>query len=146
MLILAYFLFDIGGRVFKQLHGISPEYAGYYAIVEIVLIGLLVFYVLRLVLIVSFTSYRLTGTRLIIKEGILYQYHNEIELFRIKDYQLVSPLLLRIFGIGHMIVYSSDETNPTKKLLGLRKGAEKMNVLRDLVMSERDRKRVYEVD
>jgi len=125
---------------------VSAELAGKIAMGELILSVFLILYLCRLLLIIATTSYKLTNTRLIIKEGIIHQIRDEIELFRVKDYQLHSPLALRIFGVSHMVIISSDATNPTKTLLGLKHAEDKINMLRDLVKTERINHNVFEVD
>jgi len=118
----------------ELVNELGEKGARYFNLFEMVLGVFVIFYVMRLFLIVATTSYTLTNSRLIIKEGILHQIRDEIELFRVKDYQLRSPLALRIFGISHMVIISSDATNPIKKLLGLKKAEAKMNVMRALTI------------
>jgi len=47
-----------------------------------------------------FTSYGFSEDRMIIKKGILSQSIDEIELYRVRDYSVSKPFLLRIFGLG----------------------------------------------
>lgn len=95
---------------------------------------------------VATTSYELQSERLIVKEGLMVQIRNEAELYRIKDYRVIRPLLLRILGLSHLVLYSSDHSCPKLLLKGLLSGDKKMDQIRQRVEELRKTKRVYEVD
>jgi len=92
------------------------------------------------------TSYELTTQRLKIASGILNRKLDELELFRVKDYAMDQPLFLRMLGLGNLTLVTSDASTPTiaiKAIPGVEDVREK---LRAAVSSERDRKRVREMD
>lgn len=78
--------------------------------------------------------------------GILHRKHEYIELYRIKDFQVDRPLIYRFFGLGNLIVYTSDKTTPVFRLEAIRKPEEVYTVLRGLVELNRKEKHVYEID
>jgi uncharacterized membrane protein YdbT with pleckstrin-like domain len=92
------------------------------------------------------TTYELTSQRLKIYRGILSRRLEEIELFRVKDYVMVQPLLLRLLGLGNLSVVSSDSTTPRVELRAIPGVAEVREQFRTAVQSERDRKHVRELD
>jgi membrane protein YdbS with pleckstrin-like domain len=67
------------------------------------------------------TDYRLTTQRLFIKKGWLAKDLDELELFRVKDVELKQTVLDRILGIGTIVVYSTDDSNPKLELVGTAK-------------------------
>jgi uncharacterized membrane protein YdbT with pleckstrin-like domain len=93
-----------------------------------------------------FISYSFSEDRMIIKEGILSQSVNEIELYRIRDYSVFKPFLLRIFGLGHLQIVSSDRTSPTLTLRAIHQPESVMSQLRDCVEGARKRTQTKEVD
>ncbi len=78
--------------------------------------------------------------------GILRRKHGYIELYRIKDFQVDRPLIYRFFGLGNLIVYTSDKTTPIFRLEAIRKPEEVYTVLRGLVELNRKEKHVFEID
>ncbi len=92
------------------------------------------------------TTYELTTQRLRIRAGILSKKVDELELFRVRDYSMEQPLMLRMVGLGNLTLVTSDATTPTvamKAIPGVEAVREK---LRNAVQNERDRKRVRQMD
>lgn len=92
------------------------------------------------------TVYELTSQRLRIRSGILTRRLDELELYRVKDYVLEQPLLLRLVGLGNLTLLTSDATTPTVILRAIARVEEVRELLRNAVQTERDRKRVRELD
>jgi len=92
------------------------------------------------------TVYELTSQRLRIRCGILTRRLDELELYRVKDYVLEQPLLLRLVGLGNLTLVTSDATTPTVTLRAIGGVEEVRELLRNAVQKERDRKRVRELD
>lgn len=89
-----------------------------------------------------FRIYELTTQRLRITAGILNRKTDELELYRVKDITLLSPLQLRIFGLGNIIIISHDETNPKVVMEGIPKVETLRESLRNSVEVCREKKRV----
>lgn len=92
------------------------------------------------------TTYELTTQRFRLRTGILDKKVDELELYRVKDYSMEQPLLLRIVGLGNLTMVTSDATTPTiamRAIPGVEGVREK---LRTAVQNERDRKRVRQMD
>lgn len=92
------------------------------------------------------TTYELTTQRLRIRSGIFSKRTDEMELFRVRDYTMEQPFLLRLVGLGNMTLITSDATTPTlamRAIPGIENVREK---LRTAVQNERDRKRVRQMD
>ena len=54
------------------------------------------------------TTYELTSQRLRIRSGVLNRRVDELELYRVKDYAMEQPLLLRMVGLGNLTLADSD--------------------------------------
>jgi uncharacterized membrane protein YdbT with pleckstrin-like domain len=88
----------------------------------------------------------MTSQRLRVTRGLLNRRSDELELFRVKDYTLEQPFLLRMVGLGNLRLLTSDSSTPTVELRAIGGVAEVREKLRNAVQSERDRKRVREMD
>ena len=78
--------------------------------------------------------------------GIFRRKHEFIENYRIKDYRVERPLIYRMFGLGNLIIYTSDKTTPVFRMDAISDPEEKYKVLRGLVELYRREKHVFEVD
>jgi len=92
------------------------------------------------------TVFELTSQRLKIDTGILNRRHDELELYRVKDYAMDRPFFLRLVGLGNITMVTSDATTPTVTIKAIRDAVEVREKLRVAVQTERDRKRVRELD
>lgn len=61
-------------------------------------------------------------------------------------YRVERPLIYRMFGLGNLIIYTSDKTTPIFRLEAIREPEEKYKILRGLVEQSRREKHVFEVD
>lgn len=104
-------------------------------------IGLLARYIIT-----RSTVYELTTQRLRKTSGIFNKKLDELELYRVKDSTLEQPFVLRLFGLGNVMVVSSDATMPEVCINGIADAFSVREKLRVAVEGERDRKRVREVD
>ena len=55
------------------------------------------------------TRFTLTDQRLIVSNGIFTKKTNETELYRVRDTSIEEPFFYRMFGVGNVIIYSTDE-------------------------------------
>lgn len=92
------------------------------------------------------TAYELTTQRLKISKGILNRKLDELELFRVKDYSMDQPLFLRLLGLGNLTMATSDVSSPTVEIKAIPNVEAVREMLRTAVQTERDRKRVRELD
>lgn len=104
--------------------------------------GNLVYQVLRVYCI----RYEIDTQELRHYSGIFRRKHEYVELYRVKDYRVERPLVYRLFGLGNLIVYTSDKTTPVFRLDAIRDPDEKYKILRGLVELNRREKHVFEVD
>lgn len=92
------------------------------------------------------THYELTSQRLRITSGILNRRLDELELYRVKDYALEEPLLFRMLKLGNLNIVTSDTSSPLIAMHAISDVHDVREKLRAAVQSERDRKRVREMD
>tara|TARA_R110002049_G_scaffold185928_1_gene354210 strand:+ start:546 stop:1070 length:525 start_codon:yes stop_codon:yes gene_type:complete len=90
--------------------------------------------------------YELTTQRLRIRSGIFSRHLDELELYRVKDYSMQQPFFLRLVGLGNITLVTSDATTPTVHIRAIGDVEGLREKLRASVQSERDRKRVRELD
>lgn len=91
-------------------------------------------------------KYELTNQRLKVRRGILSKKTDELELYRIKDYQIDEPFFLRLFSLSNIILSTSDRSHPTVHITAIKNAEEIRETIRSHVEELRDRKRVREVD
>jgi len=68
----------------------------------------------------SFTRYCLSEDRLFVSEGLLTIKDDEILLYRVRDIDTRRSLWQRLFGVGTVIVVSSDKTMPNLVLKNIK--------------------------
>ena len=101
-----------------------------------------------------FTIYQLFPQTIVLKTGILSQKIDNIELYRVRDYSIEKPFLLRIFGLGNIILIASDKSKGNVAFKGqkniilnaIQDPENVYNQLRTLVESSRKRTGTREVD
>lgn len=90
--------------------------------------------------------FQLTSERLRLYEGVLNQVIGEVELYRVKDTNILRPFWLRVFGLSTIQADTSDRSHPEVILQAIRDGVNVRELLRKQVELLRDQKRVREVD
>ena len=68
----------------------------------------------------SFTRYSLSEDRLFVSEGFLNIKDDEVLLYRVRDIDTRRSLWQRLFGVGTIIVVSSDKTMPNLVLKNIK--------------------------
>ncbi len=87
-------------------------------------------------------KYRLTTQRFFIIRGIIRRDISELELFRVKDVELMQGFTDRVFNIGKLIIFSTDETAPKEEVLGIDDPVKMKDTLRLHFREARNRERV----
>src|ERR1043165_802186 len=59
--------------------------------------------------VVKSTKFTLTDQRIIFSKGIFNKVTNETELYRVRDTSIEEPFYFRMFGVGNIVVFSTDE-------------------------------------
>jgi len=83
--------------------------------------------------------YRLTSHRLFKEVGIISRRISEIELMRIDDLSVSQNIVQRIFDVGVVTLLTSDATDPTLEIAGIRHPIEVKEQIRAQVQKRRAR-------
>jgi membrane protein YdbS with pleckstrin-like domain len=79
----------------------------------VVLVVLIALFTVALIVVrliqISFASYTLTRSQLIVQEGVLNRQKKTIPVYKIQDVSYRQPILDRIFGLGDVVVESAGE-------------------------------------
>ena len=92
------------------------------------------------------TTWTIQQDNLIEKTGILNVSTEEVLLYRVKDIRLYEPLLYRLVGLSKLTIVTSDYTNPSVVLYGIKNGEELIGIIRQLVANSRKIEGVKEID
>lgn len=91
-------------------------------------------------------EYRITNERLIVKRGVFSKRTDELELYRVKDTSLVEPFWLRLVGLGHIDLTTSDRTTPLVRIAAVPEASNLREQLRRNVERMRASRGVRETD
>ena len=92
------------------------------------------------------TRYVLTTERLRVTTGLLSTTTEDVELRRVRDSTVVRPFLLRLLGLGHVVLMSADTTTPRAALRAVRDPDGLQSTIRELVQGLYARYGVREID
>ena len=90
----------------------------------------------------SFTVYKLKDDRLFLQQGFFTTRYEETLLYRVRDLSLRRSLWQKIFGVGSIVVTSSDKSNPYLELKNIKNTMEVKELLHDKVEDMRNKKRM----
>ena len=91
-------------------------------------------------------GYEVTAERIRITSGVLSRRLEELELYRVKDSALDVPLLLRLVGLGNVVLRTSDLSQPVLVLRAVRDAATLRENIRGAVEKLRQSRGVRELD
>jgi len=83
--------------------------------------------------------YRLTSHRLFKEVGIISRHISEIELMRVDDLSVSQNIVQRIFDVGVVTLLTTDATDPTLEIAGIRHPIEVKEQVRAQVQKRRAR-------
>lgn len=92
------------------------------------------------------TVFTLTNERLLVTRGILTRHQDNLELYRVRDYCVKQPILLRMLGLGNLELLTSDTMTPNVIIAAIPDVEGVREKLRTSVEAARDRKRVRQMD
>lgn len=93
-------------------------------------------------LVVKNQKFELTSERLKLHTGVLNKKLSELELYRVTDTQFDQPFWLRLVGLAHVQIMSSDKTSPVVTITAVPDARELRETLRELVEARRTAKGV----
>ncbi len=91
---------------------------------------------------ITFTKYAMSEDRLFVKRGLFNLNQEEILLYRVRDISLKRSLGQRIFGVGSVVVYSSDQTTPSLELRNIKHSEDVKEMLHEQVEEMKIQRRV----
>ena len=97
-------------------------------------------------LVIRCTRYTLSSQRLQLETGVFSKHLEEIELYRIKDSELLRPFIQRLVGLGTVRVLSSDSTMPEMQVRCISKPDGVRELIREHVEKVRKARGVRELD
>ena len=99
-------------------------------------------------LVVRNEVFELTSERLKMHSGVLNKKTSELELYRVTDTQYLQPFWLRLVGLAHVDVVSSDKTSPLVRIAAVPDAHTLREQLRTLVEARRQARsvRVSEIE
>jgi uncharacterized membrane protein YdbT with pleckstrin-like domain len=116
------------------------------AIVAFPAVAIPIFYAIWRYLKIRCETYELTSERIRVSRGVINQHIDEVELYRVKDTLTLRTWWMRLTGLATIKMETSDRTQPTLEIPAIRGGMELRENLRKCVETQRDRKRVREMD
>ena len=93
---------------------------------------------------IRFTKYELKYDRFFESSGILFQITAQVELIRVRDYQVTKTLIQRIFCLGNITLITRDETNKIITLKWVKNPDDLIEIIRDTVESSKTATRYFE--
>ena len=90
----------------------------------------------------SFTRYALSDDRLFLETGLFSIRQEEILLYRVRDISLQMRLFQRLFGVGSVVLQSSDKTTPQLTLKNIKHPREVKELIHRQVEDAKIKRRV----
>lgn len=91
------------------------------------------------------TLYLITPEVIRIRTGIFSRRLDNLEMFRIKDYTIIQPWVLQLFGLMNLTLKTTDPENKTVILTGI-PVSDIVDTIRDHVQQARQHNRIFEVN
>jgi uncharacterized membrane protein YdbT with pleckstrin-like domain len=136
--------FFLSHPVISQVKDLIPNNYFFPAVLSIASLPILI--MLKILLTTKTTNYEITSDRLKVSEGILSRTHDEIELYRVKDYSIEQTFIQRIFSLGTISLDTSDTSHPKVFLHAIKNPLSVRDKIRNLVEELRSQKGVREID
>ncbi|MBX9705992.1 MAG: PH domain-containing protein [Gammaproteobacteria bacterium] len=109
-----------------------------------VMLSFILFCFLCVYFVTKYIKYTLTSERLQTHTGVFSKQTNDLELYRVIDTRLEEPFLLRLFGLGNIVLITADSSSPALSIIAIKDASKLRNNIRNLVESRRDAKKVRE--
>ena len=90
---------------------------------------------------ISFTTYSVSEDRLFRETGFLNRKYEEVLLYRIRDISLTRSFWQMIFGVGTIIVISSDKSAAKLEIMNVKVPKEVKELIHQLVEEAKSRRR-----
>lgn len=90
----------------------------------------------------TFTKYEIKEDMITIDTGFLNTVENDCYMYKVQDVQLRTSLWEKIFGLGTVVCYTGDNTNPTLQLEHIKNAKEIKRFILEASEEARLRRRV----
>ncbi|MEQ9461943.1 MAG: PH domain-containing protein [Phycisphaeraceae bacterium] len=91
-------------------------------------------------------GFELSTQRIQVVTGVLSRTTDDLELYRVRDLTIHQPFWYRIFGLGDIVMETSDRTHPVMTIRAVRKAREVRDLIREHVEKRRMETKTRAVD
>ena len=91
---------------------------------------------------ITFTKYSMSDDRIFCEKGLLSVKFEEILLYRVRDISMKITLGQRIFGVGSILLQSSDKTSPVLELKNIKNPREVKEMIHRQVEEIKEQRRL----
>ena len=91
---------------------------------------------------VTFTKYSMSDDRIFCQKGLLNMRFEEILLYRVRDISMKITLGQRIFGVGSILLQSSDKTAPVLEIKNVKHPQEVKEMIHQQVEQVKEQRRM----
>lgn len=126
--------------------GVPGAYKGFYMLaVKVIFFGSII-YAVWCYLKTRAHVYQMTPSRFSESSGVFSRKTDVLELYRVKDVTFAQPFTLRMFGLGNIIMETSDRSTPIVVIFAVKNGQKIVDMICHYVDKARVLKGVREVD
>lgn len=104
------------------------------------------FYAAWRYMVINAMVFEVTSERIKHRSGVFNKSVNEMELYRVRDYQVQQPFFLRLVGRGNVLVTGSDRSHHELVLWAVPDSEKVANTIRSLVEKARKARGVRDLD
>lgn len=90
---------------------------------------------------ISFTTYSVSEDRLFLETGFLNRTYEEVLLYRVRDISLKRSLGQMLFGVGTIVIHSSDKSSSTLEIQDVKSPKQVKELIHQLVEESKTRRR-----
>ena len=91
---------------------------------------------------ITFTKYSLSDDRIFCEKGLLNMKFEEILLYRVRDISMKITLGQRIFGVGSILLQSSDKTAPVLEIKNVKNPRQVKEMIHQQVEQVKEQRRM----
>ena len=91
---------------------------------------------------ITFTKYSMSDDRIFCEKGLLNMKFEEILLYRVRDISMKITLGQRIFGVGSILLQSSDKTAPVLEITNVKNPRQVKEMIHQQVEQVKEQRRI----
>ncbi len=92
---------------------------------------------------ITFTKYSMSDDRIFCEKGLLNMKFEEILLYRVRDISMKITLGQRIFGVGSILLQSSDKTAPVLEIKNVKNPRQVKEMIHQQVEQVKEQRRMH---